>query len=236
MRYKLASITQRIRVPAICALCNQFHKGLFAVCDYCLQWIPRLGLSCQQCAIPLPDTRYLLCGHCIKNPPHFDRTYIACPFEEPLRSLLHQFKYQNGLYLTPVLTHLMQQALPNTDAQCLIPVPMHPKRLKQRGFNQAAVLAKHLAQKTGIPYQVNTCTKIKNTSPQASLDSQKRAKNLHNVFSAKEMPFDHVLIIDDLLTTGATANELARTLKNAGVGQVDVWCGARTLLERLGPV
>lgn len=231
MRQKLSIVTQSLRLPVICTLCNQFHKGKLAVCYACIEFMPRLGPTCQYCAYPLPDAHYLICGQCIKKPPHFDRSFIAYQFVEPLRSLLHQFKYQNGLYLSSFLSHLILQSLPtqSNKPQCLIPVPMHPQRIRQRGFNQAAILARSLAKKLQLPCDFISCQKVINTAPQASLDGEQRQKNLRRAFSTPKLPYQHVALIDDLLTTGATANELALTLKKTGVQQVDVWCCARTI-------
>ena len=108
---------------------------------------------------------------------------------------------------------------------------MHPKRLKQRGFNQAAILTKLLARKLNIPYDLTSCQKIINTEPQASLDGEQRQKNLRKAFRCKPLPYEHVTLIDDLLTTGCTANELALTLKKTGVKRVDIWCCARTIAK-----
>lgn len=229
MRQTLISITQKLRLPSICRLCQQLYKGPHAVCSSCIQFIPPLGNRCQTCAMPLPLSDFLICGHCIANPPHVDQVHVAYPYEEPLRGLLHDFKYQNGLYLRSFLCHLMLKALPSTKAQCLIPIPMHPHRLKQRGFNHAAILAKTLAHHLTIPCDFKICKKIINTVPQATLNSQERKKNLRHAFSVKPSHYQQVILVDDLLTTGATANELAITLKKQGVTKVDLWCCARTL-------
>jgi ComF family protein len=231
MRQKLWSIAQSLRLPSICTLCNQFHKNSLSVCFHCMEFIIPLSLACQYCAYPLPDKQYLHCGQCIKNPPAFDKALIAYTFEEPLRSLLHQFKYHDGLYLGTFISELMLKALdPQTvKPQCLIPVPMHPKRLKERGFNQAAILTRLLAKQLNLPYDLTSCQKIINTAPQASLNGDQRQKNIHKAFFCQQLPYEHVTIIDDLLTTGSTANELARTLKKEGVKTVDIWCCARTI-------
>ncbi|MGC1182618.1 ComF family protein, partial [Legionella sp.] len=178
-------------------------------------------------------TTYLVCGQCIKKPHHFDRTFIAYKFEEPLRTLIHHFKYYKGLHLTSFLSHLITHSFPSQfmKPQCLIPVPMHPQKIKQRGFNQAAVLAQSLARKLQIPCDLISCQKIINTTPQAILNKEQRQKNLLHAFSIKKLPYQHVALIDDLLTTGATTNELALMLKKTGVQQVDVWCCARAIVD-----
>jgi ComF family protein len=152
-------------------------------------------------------------------------------FEEPLRTLLHEFKYKKGLYLGPFIAQLMMQKIPLMDLEktCLIPVPIHPQRLKERGYNQAVVLTQLLAKKLGYTYDLSRCQKKRNTPPQAGLDKKARQKNLRHAFETKPIHYPHVVLIDDLMTTGSTANELACTLKAVGVHQVDVWCCARTV-------
>lgn len=232
MRQKLLSITQSIRLPSICVLCNQFHKNTLAVCSECITLMTPLGSSCRHCAFPLYDSQHLVCGYCIKQPPHFDSTTVAYRFEEPLRSLLHRFKYHHGLYHGPFLGQLIINAWQQkpTRPQCLIPVPMHPQKLKSRGFNQAAILVRLLAKKLQIPYDLSSCQKIVNTLAQAQLDGDKRALNMRGAYKIKELPpYTHVALVDDLLTTGSTANELAKMLKKSGIARVEVWCCARTV-------
>lgn len=231
VRQKLRSITQSLSLPAICILCNQFHKGQFAVCKECINMFMPLENACVYCAFPLFERSYLICGKCIKSPPCFDNTYISYTFEEPLRSLLHQFKYHNGLYLCSFLSHLIIKSLSDSYnlPECLIPVPMHPDKLKLRGFNQAALLTKQIAKTLNLPYDLHSCQKIINTVAQAQLDGEQRKKNLRGAFQMKSNPYQHIALIDDLLTTGSTANEIARILKKSGIKKVDVWCCARTI-------
>jgi ComF family protein len=116
-------------------------------------------------------------------------------------------------------------------SQCFIPVPMHSQRVKYRGFNHAAILAKRLALALNRTYDLTSCKKIVNTIPQAQLDGEQRQTNLRKAFYVDPLPFEHVTLIDDLLTTGSTANELALTLKKAGVKKVDIWCCARAIVK-----
>ena len=229
MRHKITSISQRLRLPSICALCNQYHRGRLAVCASCHALLTPIGPACYHCALPLPDNNFVICGHCCKKKPYFDHAIAAYRFEEPLRTLLHDFKYHEGLYLCSFLTTLIANALPPdaVNTQCLIPVPMHPIRLRQRGFNQAAELAKQLAHTLNLPFDLFSCKKIINTAAQAGLNEQQRRKNLRDAFEAKPLPYQHITLVDDLLTTGSTANELAKVLKKQGVTRVDVWCCAR---------
>ncbi len=231
MRQKLFSITQRLGLPSICYLCKQLNKGHHAICAHCITLMPLLGPACQQCAHPLPPTAHPLCGQCSTKKPYFDSTIVGYAFEEPLRSLLHAFKYDQCLFLGSFLSHLMLltwQHMAMT-TECLIPVPMHPTKLADRGFNQAAILTKILASHLNIPYSLMDCQKIINTDSQASLSASKRKTNLKGAFTCSPLPYEQVTLIDDLLTTGSTANELAKALKKAGVKTVTVWCCARAV-------
>lgn len=230
VRQKVASITQLLRLPSVCLLCQQYHRDSLAVCQHCNYLFKRINDACYYCALPLPDAKFLVCGDCTKKKPAFDRTITTYYFEEPLRTLLHEFKYREAFYLRTFLAKLMLDALPEktVSTQCLVPVPLHPKRLQQRGFNQAAELAKLLAKQLKIPCELNLCKKIIHTPPQANLSGKQRRKNLHQAFQVKVNNYSHITLIDDLLTTGSTVNELARLFKQQGVGCVDVWCCART--------
>ncbi len=232
LRQKTKSIAQILRLPSICALCNQYHQGLETICKTCTELFIPLGFTCRICAIPLPDDKFLVCGQCIRKKPLFDRVFASYRFEEPLRTLLHEFKYREGLYLNSFIANLMLRTPPDlNNTQCLVPVPMHPGRLRDRGYNQANELAKYLAVRLKMPYEPLLCKKIRNTAPQAGLNGKQRQQNLRGSFTTNTSPYHHITLVDDLLTTGSTANELAGTLKKQGIVQVDVWCCARAISE-----
>ena len=226
----MKNLIQHIRPASYCPVCSQKHRQFFALCMPCEKLLPRLGPACKHCATPLPDTTTLLCGPCAVKTPALDYVYTAFRYEEPLRSLLQAFKYQESLYLTTFFSHLIQLSLTEDAKQteCLIPVPMHSKRLKERGFNQSVLLTKQLAKETKLNYTLTACKKIIHTAQQAQLDRQSRQINLNNAFIIKPLPFEHVTIVDDLITTGCTANTIARNLKQSGVTRVDLWCCAKT--------
>ncbi len=170
------------------------------------------------------------CGHCIKHPPPLDAVFASYQFEEPLRALLHDFKYHEKLHLNAFFTEKMQLKAPafNLKNTCFIPVPLHKKRLKARGFNQAAMLAAYLAKRYKQPCLLHAIRKTKNTQPQAALKADARKKNIRNSFQIKPIPYPEVILIDDLITTGSTANELAYQLKLQGIQKVSLWCIAKT--------
>lgn len=226
----LGYLSQWLRLPAVCALCKHYHNHASSVCKRCSALLVRIEHACCICALPLPTPTPHPCGHCIKQKPIFDRVITNLCYQEPLRSLLHEFKFENGLYLRRFLAELMLDAWDNASIQpdCLVPVPMHKQRLRQRGFNQAMELAKILSRKRGLKLATGLCQKRHNTSPQSGLDRSQRQRNLAHAFVAHAHDYQHIVLVDDLLTTGSTANELARVLKLQGVARVDVWCLART--------
>lgn len=230
MRAKIAMIAQNLLPSYNCVLCNEGNNFRSAICKACIHSFSRLGYACYQCARPLPDSLQISCGNCLKNKPFIDHTRVSYLYQEPLRSILHQFKYNQGLYLGDCLSNLIVDSLGSDycKPECLIPVPMHPHRLRQRGFNQAVILAKLLKRKLQIPVDYQSCKKVFFTVPQAELDGLTRTKNLRNSFNSPTLPYSHVAIIDDLITTGSTANEMAKALKIAGVKHVQLWCCART--------
>ncbi|WP_419418972.1 ComF family protein [Legionella sp. D16C41] len=233
MLKKLASIAQLLRLTAVCALCNQYHREHFAICNSCLALLRRLEHACVICQLPLADDSILQCGYCIKQKPIYDQVLTAYIFEEPLRTLIHQFKYQQALYLNSLLTKLMLDALPNQSyySDCLIPIPLHPKRLYNRGFNQSVILAQALGKKLAIPVDLRVLHKTRNTQPQATLSRKQRHSNLNSSFTVHTNHYQHVTIIDDLLTTGSTANEVAKALKDKNIQRVDIWCLARATID-----
>ena len=225
---QINSITHLLRLSTDCLLCHIPHRDRFAVCARCDQSLLMLGPSCQTCASPIPDSTVAWCGACCFEKPSIDHVYTVYRFEEPLRTVLHEFKYHEGLYLTSYLSKLMQQALPNAyTTECLIPVPMHPKQLKLRGFNQSILLAKYLSSQINYPVDLQCCKKIINTPKQATLDAKTRRQNLENAFYISAIPYQHVTLVDDLITTGSTANEIAKRLKQAGARRVDLICCAK---------
>lgn len=222
---------KHLRLPRVCTLCNCYHAGDDAVCMACFEFLTPITSACIYCALPLPKSKFMTCGTCIQKKPYFDYTLAPFVFEEPLRTLLHEFKYHQGLYLLSFLAKLIIQNLP-TEAlttECLIPVPMHPLRLRQRGFNQATELAKFIGSQLHIPHNAFLCQKSIYTLPQAGLKAEQRKKNLQNSFQIHALDYKRITLIDDLITTGSTANELAKAFKERGVEQVNVWCCARVL-------
>ncbi|KTC74301.1 competence protein ComF [Legionella birminghamensis] len=227
---KWKNIWQQFKLPAVCKLCSQYHEQNQAICRSCITFFKKIEAACRICKMPI-GKQFDLCGSCIKKKPQFDQIFTVYRYEEPLRSLIHEFKYREAFYLLPVLVRLLLDALPPAleKPDCIIPVPLYFKKLRQRGFNQSALLSREIARHLEVPYDFSICHKIKNTSPQAQLNRKQRQSNLNHSFSVQANTYRHVMLIDDLLTTGSTVNELSKGLKRKGVQRVDVLCCARTI-------
>lgn len=233
METQIKSITQLIKLRAPCVVCKQYHQGRQIVCEACDDLISPLINACIRCRIILNDDNHTICGSCLKQKKYFDEVICHSQFEEPLRGLIHAFKYHQALYLGSYLSSLMlrHKADIPTKADCFIPVPVHQKRLRERGYNHALELTKLLAKKLNKPYLVGLCQKVIHTPYQAGLKLKDRNKNLAGAFQVRPNQLKHVVIVDDLMTSGNTANELSKALKATGIQKVSVWCCARASIN-----
>ncbi|MBC9249006.1 amidophosphoribosyltransferase [Pseudomonas alcaligenes] len=220
----------------ICLLCDEPADGATPLCSACEGELPWLGGHCQVCALPLPGAD-LTCGECLRRPPAFARVEAPWRYSFPLDSLVTRFKHQArwplGRLLATLLSHHLQHAfgedLPRPEL--LLAVPLSARRLRQRGFNQAQMLADWLAASLQLPVQRHWLQRPHDSAHQQELDAAARKRNLRQAFAlhpAAELEGRHVALVDDVLTTGATAEAVARLLRKAGAARVDVYCLART--------
>ncbi|MDD0845272.1 ComF family protein [Pseudomonas sp. Gutcm_11s] len=219
-----------------CLLCTDTADTEHPLCSACEAELPWLGGHCSICALPLP-AEGLTCGECQRRPPPFSRVEAAWRYAFPLDSLITGFKHQAhwpmGRLLAGLLSHHLQHAfaegLPPPDL--LLPVPLGRKRLRSRGFNQAEMLATWLSASLQLPQQRDWLLRQQEGAHQQQLDAAARRRNLRQAFAlatGAEVQGRHIALIDDVLTTGATAAALARLLLGAGAARVDVYCLART--------
>ncbi|VVP40322.1 hypothetical protein PS862_04847 [Pseudomonas fluorescens] len=220
----------------VCLLCGEASDDATPICTACETDLPWLGDQCQTCALPLPGAG-MTCGQCLKQPPAFDRVAVPWTYGFPVDSLVTRFKHSAnwpfGRLLAELfarfLLHRFDEDLDRPDA--LVPVPLAAKRLRQRGFNQAAMLARWLGPSLDIPCDERLLLRVLDTSAQQELKADARKKNLRNAFALvpdASVKGRHLALVDDVLTTGATAQALARLLMDAGAARVDVYCLART--------
>lgn len=215
-------------LPRECFLCVAASKELL-LCPACRDSLPRMPSDfCPICALPTP--RGAVCGACLTRPPHFDASHAVFRYEFPVDSLIHALKYGHRLASADFLASALLEAAPGTRPDLIIPVPLASNRLAERGFNQAVELARPLARQWRVPLDTRAVTRAIDTLPQASLPWKERAKNIRHAFSCGvDLSGKSVIVVDDVMTTGATLNELAGTLKAYGAGRVENWVVARAL-------
>lgn len=215
--------------PDHCQLCGA--PTIEGLCVGCRQELPHNRHACRQCGLPLALEVDSVCGSCQRRPPAVDRSLIPFLYAAPVDRLIGQFKFSAKLPQGRLLSRLLEQHLERQTSMpdLLIPVPLHPARLRQRGFNQALELAQPLSHQFGIPIDHRSCRRILQTRPQRELKKQQRKRNIRGAFQVNgPLTASHVALVDDVVTTGSTVNELAKRLKLAGVTRVDVWAVART--------
>lgn len=216
-----------------CALCQaSATSNDYALCEACLDTLPYTDNNCcAQCATPIPvstNGKNNICGHCLKQPPYFDATYALMRYQFPLDKLLQHYKYNEALYLSQAFGRLMTEQLYLTNIDVIVPMPLHINRLKARGFNQSSEIAKVMSKLTNIPLDLAGCEKVKDRPPQASMAYKDRIKNMKKAFVCTKSYTDlHVAIVDDVMTTGATLNELSKMLKQAGAAHISCYVLAR---------
>jgi ComF family protein len=220
-----------------CLICDETTDSRDCVCNVCETELPWLMEQCNVCALPLP-MEGLVCGQCQKHPPAFKQVVAPWTYGFPVDTLISRFKHQSrwplGHMLARLLGHHLQHRFDNaelTRPDCLLPVPMARKRLRERGFNQALMLARWLSDALNLTCDKHLLLRPHETVAQQALDAKTRQRNLRGAFALAadaQVEGRHFALVDDVLTTGATAHSLARLLMAAGARQVDVYCLART--------
>lgn len=228
-------------LPPRCLLCGCRGDRSRDLCAACASDLAHNRSACARCALPLPLAAPL-CGDCLKREPPFDAAFAPLLYVHPLDLLMTKLKFGHSLAAGRVLSELwtsaMRELLSADSApalpEVLIPVPLHIVRLRERGYNQALELAKPLARQFSIPLRHDLLRRTRATPAQANLDAKTRRRNLRGAFefgsntpTKRNFLPAHVALVDDVMTTGATLRECARTLKRAGIARVDVWALAR---------
>jgi ComF family protein len=214
-------------LPERCLLCSA-HAPALLLCVDCRADLPWLPVQCcPQCAIPTAGGH--VCGACLSHPPRFDAITAAFTYDWPLAPLVQQYKYAGKLALARVFAHALAGRITST-VDLIIPMPLAPLRLAERGFNQALEIARILSRETRIALAPAACRRVRESVPQATLPWQERARNIRGAFVCdKDLRGLRVAVVDDVLTTGATLNELARNLRKAGAVEIHGWMVARAV-------
>ncbi|MFZ6672848.1 ComF family protein [Undibacterium sp. Xuan67W] len=233
-------------LPSACVLCGKDNEN--TLCQACrMQYFQATQIRCTTCALPILNHIHVIalttktlprCGECIANPPSFDRTIVACNYVAPADQLVLALKFAHQLMLAPLLSNLLRDAILNSLdhplPDVLTTVPLGQKRLQERGFNQAVEIGRPLSKQLGIKFQANLMERTRETRQQSSLHPDERHKNMRQAFIPNAQFIDqvkgrHIGIVDDVITTGTTLNEMAMTLKRFGAIRVSNYVFARTI-------
>lgn len=215
-------------LPAHCLLCDQPGMDDIDICRDCWQGLPLNRLCCPGCALPLAAPAPA-CGACLIKPPPAFSTRAPMQYQAPISVLLPRFKFHQDLAAGRLLVELFCRNTPDIDLpEALVAVPLHARRLRERGFDQALELAKQIARQKSLPLRTDLLARTRHTSAQTHLDGSRRRRNCRGAFAVKagKLP-KHIALVDDVMTTGATVYECAKVLRRAGVSRVDIWVIAR---------
>ncbi len=216
-------------LPGLCLLCGtSATKG--NLCQDCRDDLPYLPRErCPRCAAP--SRAGAVCGACLSSPPEYDFALAPCAYAHPLDRAIQSFKFASNLAAAPMLADLMLTEIRATTLPDLIvPMPLSRERLRERGFNQSLEIARIIAAATGVVLDPAVCHRIQHGAAQSALAWDERAKNIRGAFACKvDLHGRSVAVVDDVLTTGSTLNEIARVLRERGATQVIGWIAARTL-------
>ncbi|MEO8331332.1 MAG: ComF family protein [Gallionella sp.] len=220
---------ERILPAQPCVLCGSMsHDGLW--CGACDRALPYLDTPhCPVCALPTPAGE--VCGQCLKKSPLFTSTVAVFSYSFPLDKLIQAMKYGEQLALAHAFAKkLAQRVDKDVLPDYLIPMPLHPAKLRERGFNQSLLLATTVARELDLKISPDGCRRVRDTPPQSALPWKERDKNVRNAFSCEmDLSGKHVVLVDDVLTTGASLNALAAAAQHKGAKRISAWVVARTL-------
>jgi ComF family protein len=207
-----------------CFLCRGAARAL--LCTRCDADLPRLAQAlCPRCALESPEG--LVCGRCLTESPAYDATHAALAYDFPADALVHALKFRGELALAPLLAATLAGKVRGQRVDHVVPVPLSAERLRHRGYNQAVEIARHLRKDA---LELTLCERTRDALPQIGLPYGERQRNVRGAFRCtRALAGARIAVVDDVMTTGATLDEMARTLKAAGAAYVENWVVARTL-------
>lgn len=231
MVYQWLNNTLSRWLPQGCVLCGQNSHNL-ALCRQCREDLPRLrDACCHQCGLPLPaGVVSPVCGQCQQYPPAYDRVVGALAYTSPVAELVTGLKFHQRIQLARLLGELLAARVQSMGhhVQAILPVPLHPRRVTERGYNQALEIARPLARILDLPVLTDAVSRHRHTAAQSAQPPGRRQGNIRGAFALNAAPPVHRLaLVDDVMTSGHTVNEVAGLLRRAGVEHIEVWCVAR---------
>jgi ComF family protein len=219
--------------PAVCQLCG--GAALSAdICAGCFRDLPRPGRVCGRCAAELP--RGAVCGACQRRAPAWDSVLAPYRYAFPVDRLVQRLKYDGRLEHGRMLGLLLGRAARGRERpDRILPVPLHADRWRERGFNQATELARPVARALGVKLEERLLRRSRSTPPLWRLGPGDRRRLMAGAFEARgDLAGARVAVVDDVLTSGATADAIARTLRRAGAVRIEIWALARASQPRAG--
>ena len=221
-----------------CILCDATSgNSSVPLCLACSHDLPYKGHSCHQCGIPLVNKSNFICGKCLTTHSQINTTFSLFHYKPPIDHLLKQLKFHQKLLYAHIMGNMMadaviNNAIPLPDA--LLPVPLHINRIRGRGFNQALEIAKPIAKKLKIPLITQSLIRSRYTQAQTELSAKERRSNIKNSFQPQlTNHYKHIAVIDDVITTGTTMNEIAKILKQGKVEKVYAWACAQVSANKM---
>lgn len=218
-------------LPRRCLRCKQIQQATH-FCAACYAELPYQHHCCRHCGQIL-NAQADTCGRCLQNPPHYDACFCPFRYRDPIDALVRDFKYHDRPQLANAITDLLANELLAAEISMpdlLIPVPLHISKLRERGYNQAWEITRRLSSELGIPCSRQHLIKHRATASQAEQSMVQRRHNIRGSFRLLKAPgANHIALIDDVVTTGSTASEIAKILKRNGVDYVQVWGIAHTV-------
>lgn len=236
--WRLAEAVLDWLLPRHCLMCGG-RSGEENVCPPCRADLPRQVDVCNLCALALEGESGGTCGRCLSRPPPWDHVLAALDYSFPVDVLVQRFKFSRNLACGEVLGQALARAVRDAGPgstggydppQRIVPVPLHRRRLAKRSFNQAGVVAQFVSRQTGIPVDSRLLSRVRMTHAQSGLDARSRRRNTRGAFHARAMraaDIRHAVLLDDVMTTGATLEACTRELKRVGIGRVTLWVVAR---------
>lgn len=221
-------------LPPRCGGCGTIVDEVDSFCADCWRKLEFLGPGgCSRCGLPLKATDAELCGACLARPPRLDRIRSAVAYGDISRGIAMRLKYGRKVALARTMSRFMRPLLGELpDGALFVPVPLHRWRLWRRGFNQSAIVARNLSRMTGLPVDMEALARVRSTPPLKGMTMRQRRRTVAGAFKAKpgaELRGRTVVLVDDVLTTGSTANACARALKRAGATRVELVSWARVV-------
>ena len=234
----------QVIAPPICALCGGKGQARdetwgLDLCEYCEQECPPLANACPRCGLPVAGDDTATCTRCNTSPPPYDGVFSLFEYADPVDCMITGLKFRHDLAFARVLGTLLARrwrACGQPVPDCLVPMPLHRSRLRERGFCQTTLIARHIAHRIRgpdgrrLPVRTDLLERSRPTSAQSGLAAAQRSANVRDAFRVRRPPVpQRVALLDDVLTTGATAAAAATALKAAGARHVQIWCCARAL-------